>query len=96
MYVKHQTPPKPAGWATVELDGAAAGLTVPSGARYAKIMVRDNNIRYRDDGIDPTDTVGFLVEADEELELTSAEQLAAFKAIKTNGTANLEILFYKI
>ncbi len=97
MYVEHPKPYKPAGFQALVVDDTARALTVPSGARYAKIMVRDHAIRYRDDGTNPTGSVGMLAKVDTMIELTSREQLAGFKAIRdTSSSGNLEILYYKI
>ncbi len=97
MYVEHPKPYKPAGWQALVVDDTVRKLTVPTDARYAKITVRDEPIRYRDDGTNPSSTVGMLVKAGEKIILTSREQLEAFRAIRDGLTSgNLEILYYKI
>lgn len=40
---------------------AATALTVPSGTRVAFIQVENQAVRWRDDGTDPTVTVGNLI-----------------------------------
>jgi hypothetical protein len=97
MYIEHKKPHLPAGFQALTVGNTAVGLTVPTDARYAILRVITEDIRYRDDGTNPTGTVGMLAKVDEFIELTSRQQLAAFKAIRDGGSnGGLEILYYKI
>ena len=85
----------PAGYQQLTVSSTAVALTVPTGASRAKISVVSNPIRYRDDGTDPTSSVGFNVPTNTIFELYSRESLLAFKAIATGSNATLDIIYYK-
>ena len=46
------------GYQQITATGTAVGLTVPSGANFAMIVGEAQALRWRDDGVDPTTTVG--------------------------------------
>jgi hypothetical protein len=46
------------GYQQITSTGTAVGLTVPSGANFAMILCEAQAVRWRDDGVDPTTTVG--------------------------------------
>lgn len=100
MLIDYSKPHKPAGWEAITLytgtEGTAKGLTIPTDARYAKIKVVDNAIRFRDDGTDPTSAVGYSISANGEIELISYEQMEGFKAVSQDTAGGLEILYYKV
>mgnify|MGYP001061479688 CR=1 FL=1 len=100
MLIQYDKPQVPAGFESITLytgtEGTPKGLTVPSGARFAKIKVVDQTIRYRDDGTDPTSTVGYSVAANGEVDVYSREQLENFKAVSKDTAGGLEILYYKV
>lgn len=78
---------------SVASTGAVTALTVPPGATSAQITVSGANIRYRDDGTDPTTTVGMPV-----YQASSwfySGPLSAIKFYAQSGTATLDVLFYK-
>jgi hypothetical protein len=84
------------GSTAVDLDDATGGI--PAGATRAIIWVEVDSIRWRDDGEDPTSSVGMYVDKNLSFELLSAEAIANFKAIQA-GTeedeAVLNIAYYK-
>jgi len=86
---------KPNGYQQLAVSSTAVALTVPAGTTRAVCKVATNAIRYRDDGVNPTATVGYPVAANGELELHGTEQLSAFKAIRQSSDATLDILYYK-
>ena len=95
--VEHIKPPIPAGYQQLAVTSAAVvALTIPTGSRYAVIKVVTNSIRYRDDGTNPQTTSGMPMDANDMIELTSREQLSAFKAIAQATSGELEILYYKL
>jgi hypothetical protein len=98
MEVKHIKPPVPAGFeAVASIDNATAKtLTVPTGARHAVIKAITAAVRFRDDGTAPTSVAGYSIAANGEIELTSKKQLDDFKVIAVDGTASLEVLYYKL
>ncbi len=56
---------KAKGYQQLTVGIAAVSPTVPAGSVYAlmKLAVAANSLRYRDDGTDPTSTVGFPVDS---------------------------------
>jgi hypothetical protein len=51
-------------------------------------------VRWRDDGTNPTATVGYPLSTSVELVIKGAAQLAAIKFIQQSATANLNISYY--
>jgi len=82
----------PLGYEQITVD-SAKGLTVPTGATHALIQAQDQDIRWRDDGTDPTDTVGVVLKAGYDIWYTG--DLSAFKAIQTAATGKLNVVYYK-
>jgi hypothetical protein len=72
----------------------AVALTVPSGATHALMTVDtgSGNIRFREDGTNPTASVGLLVQAGNAVELTN---LANVRIISTTGTTVVNISYRK-
>lgn len=71
---------------------AATGLTVPTGANYALIQAEAQSIRWRDDGTNPTASVGMIITANQYIEYTG--NLATFKAIEVTGGAIVNVSYY--
>ena len=69
----------------------AAGLKA-STIGYAVIQCSGNPIRWRDDGVPPTTTVGMNIPVGGELDY--AGEVATFQVVSTTGTAVLDISFY--
>lgn len=87
---------KPRGYEQVTVGVAAVGLTVPSGAQRAVVVVEAQPLRYRDDGTDPTALIGMLCVATTRFDIESREALLAFKAIRSGGTDSvLSVSYYK-
>jgi len=74
---------------------AAVGLTVPNAARVADISVEGGggNVRYRDDGTDPTSSVGMVVSGGTVVAYSS--QLTAVKLISTSGSVTVDVSYYR-
>ena len=73
--------------------GTNTGLTVPAGATMAQITVEGANVRYRDDGGNPTSSVGMLV-----YQTTSwlySGPLVALLFTKVSGSPTLDVSYYK-
>lgn len=84
----------PLGYQQITVSSTALGLTVPSTAMRAVLSVEAQPIRWRDDGVDPTASVGVLVKADVTFELYGGS-LRRFKAIKDDATdAVLNVVYY--
>lgn len=74
-----------------QLDATtAAGLTVPAGASQCVILTEDTGVRFRDDGTNPTASVGMPLPAN--VFYLYAGNLSAVKFI--GGT--IEVLFYAV
>ena len=72
----------------------ATALTVPATATTAICTVEGQSVRYRDDGTDPTASVGSLVAVGSILTLKLTSFTAA-KFIQTGATATLDCMYYK-
>jgi hypothetical protein len=73
--------------------GVAAALTVPSGARLAVIVAEDQAVRWRDDGADPTASVGMPLAVG--VQFTYPGNLSAFRVIEQTAGATLNVSYYK-
>lgn len=101
IYVKDQ-PLTPLGYAQYTLGATAetlatmAGGSIPAGALYVYVQVdpAGNTIRWRDDGVAPTTSVGFPLLASTFFQYEGTP-LSAFKAISTTGTSIVNLAFYK-
>lgn len=69
-------------------------LTVPAGTAFAIITPEGAGVRYRDDGPDPTPTVGYPLNVGEEL-VYDASSLTALEFVAQGGTATLNVLYYR-
>jgi hypothetical protein len=80
------------GYQQITALSAAATLTVPSGSTCAIIQAESQDVRWRDDGTNPTASVGMVLATGAEIFYTGA--LAAFAAIETAASAKLNISYY--
>lgn len=81
------------GYQQITSLSAATGLTVPAGAAFALISPESQAVRWRDDGTNPTATVGYPLPAGAELVCTAA-QLSVIKFIEQVASAKLNICYY--
>jgi hypothetical protein len=72
---------------------AAVGLTVPTGARGALIVVETANVRWRDDGTNPTSAIGMLLVAAGDPFYYSGN-LSALKFIAASGSPVMDVSYY--
>lgn len=70
-----------------------AALTVPTGARIALIQAESQPIRWRDDGTNPTATVGMTLPVGSALEYDGS--LSAIRFTQTAATGILNVSYYK-
>lgn len=69
---------------------------IPVGTICAVVAVETNPVRYRDDGVAPTATVGQLVTVGQPLSLCEISSgLSAVRFIPTTGSATIDVSFYK-
>jgi len=81
------------GYQQITSLSAATALTVPTGCLMALITPEAQSVRWRDDGTNPTSTVGYPLPADFEFAYT-ASQLSKIKFIEQAPSAKLNILYY--
>jgi len=75
------------------LSSAVAFTSIPVGSDTVLVQCQTQNVRYRDDGTDPTATVGIILVALTVYEFTVA-QFARMKFIQTAASAALNVAFY--
>lgn len=85
------------GYQQITSLAAATNLTVPSVpldgvATYAIIQAEAQAVRWRDDGVDPTATVGMVIPAGGELRYDG--DLKAIRFIESAASAKLNISYY--
>jgi hypothetical protein len=68
-------------------------LTVPGGATLAIFTVEASNVRWRDDGTDPTATVGMLLVNGQSLIYNG--ELSAVKFIDATSGAKIGVSYYR-
>jgi len=83
---------RPAGYQQLTSLNAATALTVPPHARMALMRAAAQDVRWRDDGTDPTDSVGQPLAADESFWYTG--DLTTFRVIETTPSATLDVTYY--
>lgn len=87
---------KPLGYQQITTLSAAVGLAVPAGAQRALIQAQTQSVRWRDDGTNPSATVGML------LGVTTGPSdyfeydgnLSAIKFIEAAASAALNVTYY--
>ena len=83
---------KPVGYQQITSLSAATALTVPAGARSAVIIAQTQAVRWRDDGTNPSATVGMPLAVAAVLEYSG--NLAAIKFFEQAASAALNISYY--
>lgn len=86
---------QPLGYQQISVGNTAVGLTVPVGAQHCVIQHNGpGGTRWRDDGVDPTASVGMWINAG--LTFTYDGDLSALKFIRASGSNNeLNISYYE-
>jgi len=80
------------GYQQITSLAAATALTVPAGAMFAIITCESQGVRFRDDGTDPTASVGFPLATG--VILTYSGPLSRIKFIQQAASATLNIAYY--
>jgi hypothetical protein len=97
----HGSGDNPCGYQQISSLSTATSLTVPGAPTAplgagpptgALITCETASVRYRDDGIAPTTTVGILLNAGDVLFYTG--NLAAIQFIAVSGSPSLSVAFY--
>lgn len=84
---------QPKGYQQITSLAAAAALTVPAGANIVVISCEAQNVRWRDDGTDPTASIGMRLQTGEGA-FTFTGNLAALKFIEEAASAKLNVSYY--
>ena len=80
----------------VRVTGLGSAVTlgsVPANSVIVMIQAETQNVRWRDDGTNPTAAIGMLLEAGDTLVYNG--DLAAIKFIEVTASASLNVSFYK-
>lgn len=83
----------PLGYEQITDLSSADTLTVPTGAKIAILNPTGQAVRWRDDGTNPTATIGMLIGAGSSFIYTG--NLSAISFIQQTATAVLNISYYK-
>lgn len=90
---------KPAGFyqgtsvATAKTLADIIGEAIPADADFCLVNPESQNVRWRDDGTNPTASVGMVLEAGQTLVVTRG-QLSRIKFIEVAASTKLNINFY--
>lgn len=83
----------PLGYQQITALSAAASLTVPAGARLAIIQAETQGVRWRDDGTNPTATVGMVLAAG--YDLVYSGDLTTIRFFEVIASAKLNVAYFK-
>jgi hypothetical protein len=83
----------PAGYQQLTSLSSASGLNLATNAYRALIQAQDQNVRWRDDGTDPSATVGMVLAAGETMFYTG--DLSAIKFIEVATSAIINVSYYR-
>lgn len=83
----------PLGYQQLTSLAGSTTLTVPAGAIEALIVCETQTVRWRDDGVAPTASVGMPLTAN--VALPYVGNLAAFRVIQTTASATCNVSFYQ-
>ena len=82
------------GFETFTVDASVAqGLTPPQGAQLALLNTYNEDARFRDDGIDPTASIGQPIIKLSTLQY-NIEDLTKIKIIAVTGTTQINVTYY--
>lgn len=92
---------KPIGFEQITVSSTAIGCTASkinpgsgvAGANYALFRCETSDVRWRDDGVDPTASVGYLLRTNEELVYDG--QLSKIKFIRATADATIDASYYR-
>jgi hypothetical protein len=90
----------PVGYCQLTATGSAAEVStctggIPVGTSVAYITVETANIRWRDDGVAPTASVGMLIVAAAPVLLYQGD-ITKMQVIAVSGSPVIDISFYKV
>lgn len=83
----------PVGYQQLTVSNSAVGLTVPPGSVRCVIVIENNAVRWRDDGTDPTASIGVPMNPTDNMNYDGA--LAKLKLIRSGSAdAVANIAYY--
>lgn len=85
-------PMKPCGFQQITSLSSATGLTVPANALVALIQAESQSVRWRDDGTNPTSSVGMSIPVNNILAYTG--DLSTIKLIQVSASAIVNVSYY--
>lgn len=92
----------PFAFEEISVSSTAIGLTQATafpdgvkGADMAVVTIEDDAVRYRDDGLDPTATVGQIAAVDTSLTIRGAASLKKVKFIRVTTDADINVTYYR-
>jgi len=84
----------PVGYQQITSLVASTALTIATDGEIALIQAEDQDVRWRDDGVAPTSSVGTILGAG--LDIWYTGDLSALLFIETTASAKLNISYYNI
>ncbi len=85
----------PNGYQQLTGLSSAQSLTIPAGTRLAIFQAEAQNVRWRDDGINPTSSVGMLMQPGDVFIYTGMFTGATIKFIEVTASAKVNVSYYK-
>lgn len=85
----------PLGYTQYTSVSSATALTLPSGATFCVVSPETQAVRWRDDGTNPTASVGMEIKIGSSFTFNGALILAAVKFIEQAASAKLNVACYK-
>lgn len=82
----------PKGYQQVSDLSSAKGITPPREARVAVIQAVGQDVRWRDDGTDPTADIGMVLQAGRDMLYTG--NMAKIKFIEMTAGAEINVSYY--
>lgn len=83
---------KNCGYQQITTLTTAQALTLPNGAQFAVVHAETQDVRWRDDGTDPTATVGMVIAAGATMRYDG--ELSRVRFIEAAVGAKLNVTFY--
>ena len=80
------------GFQNITSLSAATALTPPTGAAYAVIVAETQAVRWRGDGVDPTASVGMLMQPGDILNYDG--DLASLRFIEVTAGAAISVAYF--
>lgn len=84
----------PLGYQQITSLSSATALTVPTGAQVAIVTAESQAVRFRDDGTNPTASVGMPIASGQSYTFNRADELAKLKFIEQTASATINVSYY--